>query len=106
MKRYSLEEQGIHNRDFVDYQIQQSVTKLFKNTLLELESLKDKHNLPQEDFEVARKRILDSGNDTIRDIQSLLNVFNFYIDPERLKEARENRKVVKKVVVSGGFEIR
>lgn len=106
MKHYSLEEQGVHNRDFVNYQIQQGITRLFKNTLLEVEALKSKNNIPQEDFEHARKRVLDCGNDTIRDIQNLLDVFNFYIDPERLKEARENRKVVKKVVVSGSFEIK
>lgn len=106
MKRYSLEEQGEHNRDFVDYQIQQNITKLFKNTLLEVENLKEKNAISQEDFESIRKKILDSGNDSIREIQSLLDVFDFYINPERLKTARENRKVIRKVVLSGSFELK
>lgn len=106
MKQYSLEEQGVHNRDFVNYQIQLIVTRLFKNTLLEVEALKEKNNIPQEDFDHARKKILDVGNDSIRDIQNLIDVFNFYIDPERLNNARENRKVVKKVVVSGMVEVK
>jgi hypothetical protein len=107
MKEYTLEEQGAHNREFVNLQVQSLISKLFKNNLVILDFLKEASGIPYETAKEARKNILDSGNDVIRDVNSLLDVFDFYINPERLKKARvNNRKVIKKVVVSGSYEIK
>ena len=107
MKEYTVEEQGAHNREFVNLQVKALISKLFKNDLVILDSLKEGSGIPEETAKEARKKILDSGNDAIRDINSLLDVFDFYINPERLKKARvNNRKVVKKVVVSGSYEVK
>ena len=100
MEAQDLQAQGIHNRDLVNHLIHSHVTKLFKNNLALFEEYKDKV-ITQADLEVIRKRILDSGNDTIREIQSLIDVFDFYLNPERLLLARHGKKIVKKVVVGG-----
>ena len=71
-KEYSLEEQGVHNRDFVNLQIKTLITNLFKDNLNTLEDDLDPHK--------SRKKILDSGNDAIRDAQNLLYESKIYID--------------------------
>lgn len=100
MEAYSIKEQGEHNREFVNLQVHTAITKLFKSHLDILDQLEKNYQVPKEVKEEVRKRILDSGNDSIRDIHNLLDVFSFYIDPERLKAAKEQRKVVRKVVIS------
>ena len=105
MKEYTLEEQGAHNREFVNLQIQSLISKLFKSNLGTLDSIKESSEIPDDVAKEARKRILDSGNDTIREFLNLIDVFDFYINPERLKQAREKRKVVKKVIVAGAYRV-
>jgi hypothetical protein len=105
MKEYTLEEQGSHNREFVNLQVQSLVAKLFKSNLVTLDTLKEHSEVSDAVAKEARKRILDSGNDTVRELLNLIDVFDFYINPERLRAARENRKVVKKVTVSGHYVV-
>ena len=105
MKEYTLEEQGSHNREFVNLQVQSLVAKLFKSNLVTLDALKEHSEVSDAVAKEARKRILDSGNDTVRELLNLIDVFDFYINPERLRAARENRKVVKKVTVSGHYVV-
>ena len=103
---FSIEEQGAHNRSFVDLQISILIARLFKSNLTTLDTLKATVHISEESSAQARKEILDAGNDCIRDTQNLLSVFDFYINPQRLAEAKFPRKTVKKVVVSGGLEVR
>ena len=102
---FSVEEQGAHNRSFVDLQISILITKLFKSNLTSLDKLKATNNIAEESSTQARKEILDAGNETIRDLSNLINVFDFFISPERLAEAKFPRKTVKKVIVSGVTEV-
>ena len=97
-KEYSLEEQGAHNRDFVNLQIKNLITKLFKDNLTTIEE--------DLDSKQTRKKILDNGNDTIREVQNLLDVFDFYINPERLESAKNGKKTTKKVITNGSFWVK
>jgi hypothetical protein len=55
------------------------VVNLYKNYLFILEDLqKDGYNIPEEEYQRIRKRILDYGNDTIREIEE--NLENFDIE--------------------------
>jgi hypothetical protein len=98
MQNYTTEEQGVHNKDFVNLQVHQSITRLFKYYLNVLDDLKKENKISAEKSEQLRKKILDSGNECSREITNLLDVFDFYINPERLKTAQEQRKIIKKTV--------
>jgi len=94
-KKYSLEEQGAHNRDFLTLQIESIVKKLFKSSLDNLDFLSHKASIPDQDYQEFRKRTLDAGNESIREIQNVLDVFDFYINPERLQIVKD--KYYKKI---------
>jgi hypothetical protein len=106
VKEYTIEEQGAHNREFVNLQVQTLISKLFKSNLNILDEIKTEGSVSEDVAKDARKKILDSGNDTIREIHNLLDVFDFYINPNRLKEATKHKKVIKKVTVSGHYQVR
>jgi len=105
MQNYSVEEQGIHNRDFVNFQLQNIITRLFKNDLSVLDFLKSKYQITKEDADEARKRILDQGNASIREAENLIDVFDFYINPERLKLVKQPKKIIKKFVTGGHYYV-
>ena len=106
MQTYTPEEQGIHNRDFVNLQIHAHITRLFKNNLVLFDAIKEKYKVSKEDGEDIRKKVLDAGNDTIRDMQNLIDVFDFYLNVSRLEQAKSSRKIVKKVVTSGSYMLK
>ena len=69
-------EKGDKSREFINFQIQRKVVNLYKNFLFMLEDLKDQgYDIPEEEFQRIRKRILDYGNDTIREIDENLDNF-------------------------------
>lgn len=98
-KEYTLEEQGKHNRDFVNLQVKNLITRLFKDNLNTMEDHERDPNPVK-----ARKKILDSGNDTIREVYNLLDVFDFYINPAKL-EAAQSRRTIKKLVVNAPYYV-
>ena len=100
MEHVSLEAQGINNRDLVNQLIQSHITRLFKTELALFESFQGRTITPH-DLEQIRKQTLDTGNDTIREIQALIDVFDFYLNPSRLAAVKQTRKTVKKVIISG-----
>lgn len=104
MSDYSIKEQGIHNRDFVSHLLHSHITKLFKSDLCLFESY-DGKTISHEDLESIRKKILDNGNDVLRDVSSLIEVFDFYLNPERLAAVR-TKKITKKVVIGGVSSVR
>ncbi|MAH47103.1 hypothetical protein CMI37_14850 [Candidatus Pacearchaeota archaeon] len=84
-------------KNLLIYQIKRYVTKLYKNHLTNLEDIRQEHlaclhkvgGLVDEDFikmihffdsqkaGYLRKKTLDSGNETIRDVENLLENFEF-----------------------------
>tara|TARA_Y100000588_G_C13769842_1_gene717725 strand:+ start:254 stop:616 length:363 start_codon:yes stop_codon:yes gene_type:complete len=86
-------------KELLSYQISRIITKLFKNQLTQLEDIQQEHHstlkrvedLVSEDFikmidflneerhGYYRKKILDSGNETIREIERLLESFEIRI---------------------------
>lgn len=65
-------------RDFVNFQVRRKVTNLYKQFLFLLEDLRSEgYNIPEESYQKTRKRVLDYGNDAIREIEE--NLKNFEI---------------------------
>lgn len=82
--------------DLISLQIDKEITSLFKFYLEELEQLK----LDPEKHDALRKKILDHGNDTIRNILIFLNYFNFQIDTKKVEEAAKQKSYYKKTIIS------
>tara|TARA_B100000959_G_C14776093_1_gene539567 strand:+ start:90 stop:338 length:249 start_codon:yes stop_codon:yes gene_type:complete len=70
IKRQDLEDK-LH--DYVSFQLSRKVTQLYKNFLFILEDLRAQgYDISDEDYQHARKRILDHGNDTVREVEECL----------------------------------
>jgi nucleoid-associated protein YejK len=70
-------ENGDKSKDFLRFQVNRKVTNLYKNFLFMVEDLYNSGDLDEESFQRIRKRILDYGNDTIREIEENLDNFEF-----------------------------
>ena len=65
-------------KDFLQFQVRRKITNLYKNFLFILEDLKEnKYDISEESYQRHRKRVLDFGNDTIREIEENLDSFDF-----------------------------
>ena len=64
-------------KDFVFFQNRRKIINLCKYFLLTLEDLRDDYDVPDQVYEKNRKRILDFGNDTIRELEENLEKFEF-----------------------------
>jgi len=83
--------------NLIKLQVEKEITSLFKNYLELAEHL----HLDEKQHAELRKRVLDRGNDTIRNILLFLGYFDFQINPERVNEAAKRQQVVfKKTFVS------
>ena len=72
-----LDDSNNNSRDFMAFQVRRKVTNLYKNFLFILEDLEDSGlQIPDEVYQKARKRVLDYGNDTIREIEENLDKFD------------------------------
>ena len=61
-------------KDYVLFKNRRQVVNLYKNFLILLEDLKeDGYNISDEKYQRLRKKILDSGNDSIRQFEEELN---------------------------------
>ena len=61
-------------KEFVLFQNRRKVINLYKNFLILLEDLKeDGYNISEEKYQRLRKKVLDSGNDAIRQFEEELN---------------------------------
>jgi|TARA_Y100000310_G_scaffold181845_1_gene181874 hypothetical protein len=66
-------------KDFLIFQLRRKIVNLYKNYLFILEDMKkDGYDIPEEEYQRIRKRILDYGNDTIREMEE--NLENFDIE--------------------------
>ena len=64
---------GEKEKEFLQFQVQRKVVSLYKSFLFILEDLKAKgYDISDEDFQHCRKRVLDHGNDAIREIEDCL----------------------------------
>ena len=64
----------IKMKEFVLFQNRRKVINLYKNFLILLEDLKeDGYNISEEKYQRLRKKVLDSGNDAIRQFEQELN---------------------------------
>ena len=67
-------DKGNSAKEFVTFQITRKVTNLYKQFLFLLEDLQDQgYDIPDEVYQRMRKRILDHGNDTIRELEENLD---------------------------------
>jgi len=62
-------------KDYLKFQLRRKITGLFKNFFFLLEDL----NLEEEKYQKLRKRVLDYGNDAIREIEEDINKFDIHI---------------------------
>lgn len=59
-------------KEFLQFQIRRKVTNLYKQFLFILEDAEQDRNNTKEHYQRNRKRILDFGNDTIRELEECL----------------------------------
>ena len=60
-------------KEFLQFQVRRKITSLYKNFLFILEDLKEnEYDISEESYQRQRKRVLDFGNDTIREIEETL----------------------------------
>ena len=64
-------------QNFINGFIKRSITRLFLSFIYILEDFVSEGKLTEEDFQRLRKRILDKGNNCIRDISLELENFDF-----------------------------
>ena len=68
---------GEKEEEFLQFQVQRKVVSLYKSFLFILEDLKAQgYDIDEDMYQRCRKRVLDQGNDTIREIEDYLNNFD------------------------------
>ena len=68
---------GEKEKEFLQFQAQRKVVSLYKSFLFILEDLKAQgYDIDEDMYQRCRKRVLDQGNDTIREIEDYLNNFD------------------------------
>lgn len=67
-------------KEYILFQFRRKITNLYKQFLFILEDVgHSKYNISDESYQKYRKRILDAGNDTIRELEEDLNKLDFKI---------------------------
>lgn len=67
-------------KEYILFQFRRKITNLYKQFLFILEDVgNSKYNISDESYQKYRKRILDAGNDTIRELEEDLNKLDFKI---------------------------
>jgi hypothetical protein len=68
---------GKKGREFIAFHNRRKVINLCKNFLILIEDLKvHDQSIPPEDYQKIRKRVLDYGNDAIRELEESLENFD------------------------------
>lgn len=64
-------------KEYILFHNKRKVINLYKNFLIILEDLReDEYNISDEKYQRLRKKVLDSGNDAIRQFEEELNNIN------------------------------
>ena len=74
----NLKVKGVMSKeqDYLSFQVRRKITSLFKNYFIILEDIiRENPSISQEKYNQIRKRILDYGNDTIREVEQDINQF-------------------------------
>jgi hypothetical protein len=70
-------EKDDREKDFLKFQMRRKITNLYKRFLIILEDMgEDHYNTSDEAYQKARKKILDEGNDAIRELEENLEQFD------------------------------
>ena len=68
---------GEKEKEFLPFHVPRNVVSLYKSFLFILEDLKAQgYDIDEDMYQRCRKRVLDQGNDTIREIEDYLNNFD------------------------------
>jgi hypothetical protein len=88
--------------NLIAVQVHKEVTSLYKEFLEIIEDLKLGHpSISSEQYEHIRKRVLDKGNDKIRNLTGFLDFFDFIVNKDKVEAAAKQRRIItKKVIVS------
>lgn len=74
----NLKVKGVMSKEqeYLSFQVRRKITSLFKNYFIILEDIiRENPSISQEKYNQIRKRILDYGNDTIREVEQDINQF-------------------------------
>jgi hypothetical protein len=95
----------------VSAETQRLVKKIFKHSLMILEDLRFQHSKALEDlvlsekekgslnyldftrYSLLRKRILDNGNESVRDLENFLDNFEFKLKNKTITYGKRNKKL-------------
>jgi hypothetical protein len=91
--------------NIITVQTHKEITRLYKHFLEIIEDIRNQcpDCLPQERYEHIRKRVLDNGNESARQLLAFLDYFDFTINKNKVEEAANQRRVVKKVAISSAL---
>ena len=111
--------------NLITVQTYKEVTRLYKTFLELIEDIRSDHTVmvrkisekcgpevakdidyfTQDKYEQIRKRVLDCGNETARQMINFLDYYDFQINVQKVEDAAKQRKVVKKFVTSAPVRI-
>lgn len=64
----------LDKKAYVNFHVKRKVTNLYKNMLFILEDLQqEEYNISDKVYSRMRKRILDTGNETIRELEDIVD---------------------------------
>jgi hypothetical protein len=94
--------------NLIKIQTDKEITRLYKHFLEIVEDIRNQcpDCLSQDRYEHIRKRVLDSGNESARQLVAFLEYFDFAINKEKVENATNQRKIIKKVVTSSPLTIK
>ena len=65
---------GFVKKEYIKFHVRRKTTSLYKDLLFILEDLKeDQYNISDKVFSRMRKRVLDSGNEAIRELDTIID---------------------------------
>lgn len=88
--------------NLITLHVDKEMTSLFKTFLEILHEIHLEHPdvIDSKKYEILRKRVLDTGNDKLRNVLQFLEYFDFIINKEKVELAATQRRVVKKFVTT------
>ena len=67
-------QEGFDKKEYIKFHVRRKTTSLYKDLLFILEDLKeDQYNISDKVFSRMRKRVLDSGNEAIRELYTIID---------------------------------
>lgn len=80
-----MEISSVKLKELVIYQQSRQISNLFKSFLSILEEIRqNRYNIDDNTYHCLRKKILDAGNSTSREMEELLSKFDFYLTDESI----------------------